>query len=27
MSADKKEAGLTRFCQALLSSNEFLYVD
>ena len=27
MSADKKTAALTRFCQALLSSNEFLYVD
>ena len=27
MSADKKDAALTRFCQALLSSNEFLYVD
>jgi hypothetical protein len=27
MAADKKDAGLTRFCQALLSSNEFLYVD
>jgi hypothetical protein len=27
MSGDKKDAGLTRFCQALLSSNEFLYVD
>jgi hypothetical protein len=27
MSADKKSAALTRFCQALLSSNEFLYVD
>jgi len=27
MSSDKKGAALTRFCQALLSSNEFLYVD
>ena len=27
MSGDKKDAALTRFCQALLSSNEFLYVD
>jgi len=27
MSSDKKNAALTRFCQALLSSNEFLYVD
>jgi hypothetical protein len=27
MSADRKNAALTRFCQALLSSNEFLYVD
>jgi len=26
-SPDKKNAALTRFCQALLSSNEFLYVD
>ena len=27
MASDKKDAALTRFCQALLSSNEFLYVD